>query len=232
MFVKEEAIRRRDVEAKLTQVGDYVKMDYLQACLKKTIDFDTKKYVLTTLADIYETKKMFLEAAKMLRMAAEINATAASKMQDYLRSMTLSVKGGNFAEAEISYTKAVACAEGIQKERVKAHRKEAFRKQAEELVAKDRRKGAAEAYERLLSLELFPDERKAAQTALLRLYEQLGKITEYNGLKHSMGSPSMPSAQQRAALTSAKLVSDEEIESKSFDRPQKSFSFREIGLDD
>jgi len=44
------SLTRRDIEAKLSSVGDYVKMDFLQQCLKKNIDFDTKRFVMVKLA--------------------------------------------------------------------------------------------------------------------------------------------------------------------------------------
>ena len=32
-------VTKREVEAKLASVGDYVKMDYLQQCLKKQLEY-------------------------------------------------------------------------------------------------------------------------------------------------------------------------------------------------
>lgn len=188
MFRKEALITRKEIEARLASVGDYVKMDYLQACLKKNLDFDTKKFVMLTLARIYEQRRMFLEAGKLLRAAAEINATYEGKMQDFIRSLELFVKAGNFDDAEISFTKAAGCAEGsMHRERIKTRRKQAYLQQVQEMLAKDRRKGAAEAYEHFLKIpELSADERKAAQASLLSLYEKLGKMVEYNALRRMM----------------------------------------------
>ncbi|HLC53001.1 MAG TPA: hypothetical protein VJK03_00515, partial [Candidatus Nanoarchaeia archaeon] len=131
MIIKEASLTRREIEARLAKVGDYVKMDYLQACLKRNLDFDTKKYALTTLAAIYESRRMFLEAGKMTRAAAEINTTFEGKMSDFMKSMQLFIAGGNFEEAEISFAKALACSDGMQKERIKLQRREAYKKQAQ-----------------------------------------------------------------------------------------------------
>src|SRR3989344_6408784 len=117
--MEKSELTRRDVELKLASIGDYVKMDYLQACLKKQVDFDTRKFVLTTLSGIYESKKMFLDAGKILRAGAEINVTFDAKMSDYMKSADLLIKAGAFDESDISFTKALACATDIQKANLK-----------------------------------------------------------------------------------------------------------------
>lgn len=212
-MIGKEGVSRRDIEAKLAGIGDYVKMDYLQSCLKKNLDFDTKKFALLKLSEIYESRKMYLEAGKLLRAAAEINATFKGKMQDFMKSMELYVKGGNFDDAEISYAKAFACADGMQKERLKAKRKDAYKAYAQDSMNRDKRKHAMEAYQKYLSIpELAPQERADVQTKLLALYEKLGKITEYGSLRRMMSQPLQAAAQQ----------------------PERKpvFSFRDIGLDD
>lgn len=177
---------KRELEERLSKVGDYVKMDLLASALKKQLDFDTKKFVLLKLAEVYESRKMFSEAAKMMRNAAEINSTYEGKMNDFMKSCTLFIQGGNFSEADVSFTKALGCATELQRARLKTARKEAYTAQAKEYLARDRRSHAVEAYERLLSFELLPNERKEAQNALLNLYEKLGKVKEFYALKANM----------------------------------------------
>ena len=184
--MEKSELTRRDVELKLASIGDYVKMDYLQACLKKQVDFDTRKFVLTTLSGIYESKKMFLDAGKILRAGAEINVTFDAKMSDYMKSADLLIKAGAFDESDISFTKALACATDIQKANLKVKRKEMYKKQAQEYLQKDKRKHAMESFEKLLEIDLQGDEKKVAQATLLGLYEKLGKIKEYSNLKRSM----------------------------------------------
>ncbi len=208
-----ESVNRRDIEAKLVNTGDYVKMDYLSACLKKSLDFDTKKFVLLKLSEIYESRKMYLEAGKLLRIAAEINTTFGGKMQDFMKSSDHYIKGGNFDEAEISYAKALACASEKQKEQLRMRRKEAYKTYAQKCISKNKRKRAMEAYQQYLSIsELTQQERKEAQALLLGLYEKLGKIVEYGSLKRMMSQLTQPPQHP--------------VEKKS------SFSFREISLDD
>lgn len=216
-MIQKDTISKREVEAKLAVVGDYVKMDYLQACLKKPLDFDTKKFVLVKLAEIYESKKMFLEAGKMMRNAAEINTTYDGKIQDFMKSFEFLARGGFFDEAEISFTKALGCATELQKQRLKTKKKDVYFAQAREFLKKDKRKHAMDIYERILTLpEISSAERQESQQNLLNLYEKLGKIREYYNLKNNLGKPAQTSKQVKPEKQD-KNVSSAEL-------------FRELGI--
>lgn len=172
-------LTRKEIEAKLATVGDYVKMDYLQQCLKKSIDFDTRKFILNKLSATYEARNMFLEAGKLSRAAADINVTYESKMQEFIKSTVLFIKAGAFDEADVSVGKALVCATERQKPEIKNKIKEAYKVQAKDFIKKDKRKNAMYTYEKLLSLELNSMEKKEVQQSLLPLYEKLGKVKEY-----------------------------------------------------
>jgi tetratricopeptide (TPR) repeat protein len=181
--LKEKTLSRQEIEAKLAVSGDFVKMDYLQACLKKLLDFDTKRFVMIKLASVYESRMMYLESGKLMRAVADINTTFDGKLNDFLKSMNLFVKANAFGEADVSYKKAIGMATPIQKNSIKLKLKEAYKARAKELMEKDRRKNALDIYERMASLELNPFEKKEVQEALLKLYEKLGKVKEYYNLQ-------------------------------------------------
>jgi|SRR3989338_8332181 len=183
MIKKEALLGRREIEAKLASIGDYVKMDYLQQCLKKQIDFDTRRFTLVTLTGIYESRKMHYEAGKMIRAAADINTSFEGKMNDFLKSAVLFVKSGNYAEADISAAKASGSATNVQKVGIKIKLKEAYVEQAQELLKKDKRKHAMETYEKILQFDLNPIEKREVQKLLLGLYEKLGKVKEFYNLQ-------------------------------------------------
>lgn len=185
------SVNKRDVEAKLAGVGDYVKMDYLQQCLNKQMDFDTKRFVMTKLSSIYESKLMFLEAAKLLKCVADINTTFEGKYLDFAKSMELYIKGGNFDEADLSFKKAMVCANDKQKVALKSKMKEIYKTRAKELMDRDKRKNAMEVYEKLISVSFLDSvERKEIQNSLLQLYQRLGKIKEFDNLQRNINNPS------------------------------------------
>ena len=183
---KEIDITRREIEERLARVGDYVKMDFLQQCLKKKLDFDTRKFVLNTLSRIYEERKMYLEAGKLMRTAADINTTFEGKMQDFWKSSELFIRAGRFDESDISYGKALASGNETQKHALRQKIKQVYREQAKQSLAKDRRKHAAEAYEKLLSLDVDSMEKREIQQQLLKLYEQLGRVKDYYSMQRGM----------------------------------------------
>ena len=184
MQVKENT--RREIESKLEGMGDYVKMDYLSSCLKKQIDFDTRKFVLMTLAGIYEKRSIYVEAGKLYRASAEINTTTQSKINDYLKSCNVFIRAGEFDEAEVSFNRALSSGNEIEKKRIKETLKEYYTKQAKEFLKRDKRKHAMDTYERLLTLDLNLEEKKLVKEQLLDLYHKLGKVREYLNLKKTL----------------------------------------------
>ncbi len=185
-----DKISRKEVEAKLASSGDYVKMDFLQRCLKKEMDFDTKRFVLLKLAGVYESRMMFLEAAKMMRIVADINTTFDGKYADFAKSMELYLKGSEFNEAELSFKKALACGNDKQKIALRAKMKETYKAKAAEFIKRDKRKNAADTYESFLALPFLDSiERKEAQKVLLGLYQRLGKLREFYALEKDIANP-------------------------------------------
>jgi len=178
---------RGEIEEKLQMVGDYVKMDYLQSCLTHQLDFDTRKFVLIKLAGIYEARRMFLDAARLMKHAADINTTYQRKIDDFVKSGELFIKAGRYDLAEELFNRALASANAKQKEQIKISRKEFYKIQAKSYLNKDKRHNAMKTYEKLLSLGLDLEERRKAQEALLDLYKSLGKVKEYFALKNSLG---------------------------------------------
>ena len=181
-----ETITRRDIDAKLANVGDYVKIDYLTRCLKQTLDFDTRKFVLSRLGEIYGQRGMPLEAARMTAAGAEINTTFQAKINDYMKAAEFFIKGGAFDDADTTFNKAVACCNGLQKESIKSKRKELYFSQAGAYIKRDKRNQALLTYEKLLTIELNPEEKREVQSTLLSLYEKLGKVKDFYTLKRNM----------------------------------------------
>ncbi len=129
---------------------------------------------------------MLGDAAKLMSFAAEINTTYQGKIDEYMKSAELFVKGGDFDQAEISVGKAIACGTENQKVAIKVKRKALFLAQARAYLKSDKRTHAMKAFEKLLMFDLTPEEKKEAQSALLVLYEKLGKIREFYSLKNNI----------------------------------------------
>ena len=130
---------RVEIEQKLNTMGDYVKMNYLQRALKSPIDFDTKKFVLVKLTEIYDKSKMYLEAARMMKSGAEINTTFKDKMKDYMKAVEYYIKGGDYAEADRIFAQALALASEREKVDLKTILKGIYYNQAKNYSMADKR---------------------------------------------------------------------------------------------
>ncbi len=178
---------KKEIVEKLATLGDYVRMEYLSHCLKQALDYDTKKFVLVTLSQLYESRGMLLEAGKMMRAAADINTTPAGKISDYIRSIELLIKSRHFLEVDASMNRALANASERQRKDIRRGVIALYLLYARDCLKKDRRKHAIEAYERVLTFnDLDAQQRQDIHHQLLSLYERLGKMNDYFSLKRIM----------------------------------------------
>jgi tetratricopeptide (TPR) repeat protein len=184
MQVKERT--KQEIEAKLATMGDYVKIDYLERVLKMHLDFETRKYALTVISGLYENRGMFNEAARARKGAAEINTTFRSKIQDYMKSIQLFIRGASFQDADFMFAQALALGNEKDKMEMRAVLKSFYLNEAKDLLARDKRNQAKKVYEKALNLDLNPQEKQHVQQQLLGLYEKLGNVQEFLRLKKSM----------------------------------------------
>jgi len=183
MYVREKT--RKEIEARLEGMGDYMKMGYLASCLKNHLDLDTRKFVLIKLSGLYEFRNMFFDAAKTIRLAADINTTYQGKITDFLKACDLFIRAGNYEEADACMKRAIALGNEKQRQEIKKTVKEFYKVWARFFAENRKRKQAMKAYEKLLSFELDDVERNEIKENLLEIYDKLGKIREYYTLKGS-----------------------------------------------
>ncbi len=177
---------RGEIEKKISGMGDYVQMSYLQRALNSGLDFDTKKFVLLRLSGIYESRNMYLESARMIKMAAEINITYNDKIRDYMRAVELNIKGIDYNEADRIFSQCVALGNGNEKNEMKSQLKNYYITQAKHFLNLDKRTHAKQTYEKVLTLDLEMGERSEIQRTLLDLYKKLGDIREYTALREKL----------------------------------------------
>lgn len=178
---------RREIEAKLANSGDYVKIDYLSKMLKMQLDSETRKFVQNTLSKIYENKGMFFEAAKLAKSLAESGVADLLKIQNYMNAVALYIRAGYFDEADSVLRSAVSfTVRESDKTSLKNDAKKFYFDQAAMYEKNKRRDFAKRTYEKILSLQLDGSERLAVQRKLLSLYEQLGNVREFTNLRNAM----------------------------------------------
>jgi hypothetical protein len=174
---------KSEVEKELSKEGDFVQIDHLSAFLKEDIPTDIRKFAMLKIAEIYEKKMMFGEAAKIYNNLSLLSIPFKEKIANHIKEAGMHIKGGYFREADAATQKAMNQANTFEKNDIMFNIKQFYKKQAETYEKEMRRTNASRLYEKLLELSTTEAERKEVRTKLLGLYEKLGKFREYNALK-------------------------------------------------
>ena len=180
MQIKESS--RIEVENKAKDMSDFLKMEYLETCLKQIRGVDVKKFCHSELTKLYETKNMFLEAARHMRSLADLSITFKEKIQTYMREIESWIKAGRYEEAEKPMREVLSIANSVEKEEIKKAMKEFYQKQAIAYEKSLKNASALKLYEKLFEIS-NEAERLQLKEKLLFLYDKLGKIKEYMGMK-------------------------------------------------
>lgn len=176
---------RQEIEARLKSMSDFLKMEYLENCLKKDIDFDAKKFCHLNLVELYEGRSMYLEAARNIARVAEIAVTFKEKINAYMRETELWIKAAQYDRADEAFRKALASGNTREKEEMKSSVKEFYKNQALAYEKANRNGNALTIYEKLLTIAK-DEENIDVKKKLLALYKRLGKIREYTLLKSQL----------------------------------------------
>ncbi|MEX2017000.1 MAG: hypothetical protein WD876_00835 [Candidatus Pacearchaeota archaeon] len=174
---------RGEIEKELLDKGDFVQIDHLTAFLKQDIPTDIRKFVMIRIAELYEKKFMFREAAKLFNNVAMLVIPFKDKIQHHVKEAELYIKAGDLREADHAMQRALAQANQFEKNDIMFSIKKFYKVQAEAYEKGMRRNNATKMYEKLLELSPTSAEREEYKRKILPLYEKLGKFREFNALK-------------------------------------------------
>lgn len=188
MIIQEKT--RGEVEQKLGMMSDFLKMEYLENCIKQHRDFEIKKFCNLELAKLYAGRNMFLEAARNAASAAELAATFKEKIAAYMQETSLWIKAGHYERAEESFRKALASGNSQEKFEMKRAIKELYKKQALVFEKSGRNANSLKVYQKMLEIS-DDSEKLEIKKKLLDLYKKLGKIREYSVLQAQLEGRSL-----------------------------------------
>ena len=174
---------KTEIEKEISTKGEFVQVDYLNSFLKEDLPTDIRKFAMVKVAEIYERKMMFGEAAKIYNNLSLISIPFAEKIKCHVKEAELYIKGGYFREADYATQKAMNQANNSEKNDIMFNIKQFYRKQGETYEKEIRRSNAVRMYEKLLELSTTETEKNQIKEKLLDLYQKLGKFREYNALK-------------------------------------------------
>jgi tetratricopeptide (TPR) repeat protein len=176
---------RAEVEVKLSSMSDFLKMEYLESCLKAHMDFDVQRLCHQKLSELYDGRNMYSEAAKNMSAVAELAGTFKDKMEAYMKETGLWIKSAQYDRAEEAFKKALASGNAKEKDEMKRAIKDLYKRQAQAYERMSRNTNALKIYELLLRVSEEP-EKLEVRKKLLELYHRLGKIREYTVLKEQL----------------------------------------------
>lgn len=175
---------KSEVVKELEGRGDFVQIDYLTRFIEEGLPRDMKKFAYAKLAEIYAKRHMTSEAAKTYGFIADLSITFEEKIQFNIKQVELYIQAGQFDRADECIQTALRFANASQRPEIMLAIKEFYKRQAAVYEKERRRAHAAKLYEKLAGMKILSEsEKEDVKEKLLNLYEQLGKVREYQILK-------------------------------------------------
>lgn len=177
-----KGMSKAEIEEVLYGKGDFVKIDYLERFLKEHPPIEIRKFAFLKLAEVYEHKGMFVEAARAYENAAVASLVFSEKIEYHAKECQNYIKAGDFVKADQALKKSMVEANATQRNEIYFQIKEFYRRQAEEYERSLKRNHAVKIYEKLLLMRISDVEKKEIKERLKVLYEKLGKLKELGKL--------------------------------------------------
>jgi tetratricopeptide (TPR) repeat protein len=168
-----------EIERELKNQGDYVQIDNITRFLKQSPALDVKKFLYAILIDIYDRRKMFGEAADICGKLVEIMLDEKEKVVCLKKEIEFYVKAGIFERADSVLNRTLGEVKASERPKIKLEIREFYKRQAGVYEKEKRRSLAVKTYEKLLTMDVPEYEKKEIEENLLKLYKELGMVSEY-----------------------------------------------------
>ena len=172
-----------EIKKELEGKGDFVQIDQLTRLIKEKVRPEVRRFIHQRLGEIYESKGMLSDAARMYNNVAISAMSFDDKKKFHMKEAELYILAGKFEDADDAIKKAMHDANAPERAEIFIAIKEFYKKQAEVLEFNRKKNHAVKIYEKLLAMDISNIEKKEIKVKLLALYENLGKIKEYMALK-------------------------------------------------
>lgn len=168
---------REKIKERADKMSDFLKMEYLELCLKQIRDVNVLRFCSLELSKLYERTSMFSDAVKYTELFESLCASDRERTMAALRETELLIKGGQYERADSSFKKALINAKESEKFEIKKRIIDLYKSEAEKFEKLNRYNWATKAYEKLLKL-VSDHEKIEAKKRLFNLYKKLGKVKE------------------------------------------------------
>ncbi len=179
-----KGMSKSEIERELKGKGDFIQIDYLNRFIAQKPPLHEKKFAFTKLIEIYTSKKMYGDVAKMYRNLSLLSLSSQEKLGYLINEIKAHIQNGRFDEADSVMRRSMEEVSIIKKSEIYENIKEFYKEQAEQFEKESRRNNAVKVYEKILSMKLSESEKTEIKNKLLNLYEQLGKFRESSVLNN------------------------------------------------
>ncbi|MFA5173627.1 MAG: hypothetical protein WC438_00410 [Candidatus Pacearchaeota archaeon] len=177
--------KKEEVEAKAEKMSDFLKMEYLENCLKHNIDIAAQRYCCMELSKVYEKRIMYPQAIKYLSNLEGLGIGDREKISIYLKQAELMIKAGLYEQVNYPYKKAASIINEGERHELRRRIIGFYKAQAETLEKTRKIAAALKLYERLVHL-VTDAEQIEVKKKMLESYNKLGKVREYVELKKEL----------------------------------------------
>lgn len=193
------------------------KIEYLEVEIRKGLTPEMKKEALILIAQLYESKKWWGNAAKNYQIASDLAVLIPEKMNILYKTAEMYLRAEDYFSSDDYFRRAMA--QASMRERAEMQRKifAMYLSLAQEYESKKNNTKAIQVYNRLLSLPGYPfDESQKIRDKLVILYDKIGKPFEANQLRNQK-------ANQQAMLEKQKEESKQKLEEAKRQRAGEGF---------
>ncbi len=168
---------KKEIEIRVSKMSDFLKMEYLESCLKKFSDHEIQKFCCVELSRLYESKFMYLEAVKYIFKFQELSGNPMEKKRASQKEIELLIKGGFYDKAESVVKKTLTMLNDSEKMELKRNIVSWYKVIGEKAERMGRNAEIIKVYEKILPYT-SDNERNHIKLKLIDSYKKLGKIRE------------------------------------------------------
>jgi tetratricopeptide (TPR) repeat protein len=176
---------KKEIESRANTMSDFLRMEYLENCIKKINDIEGLRYCYSELARLYEDRKMYPEALKYLSKFKEMCILQKERIECVKKEVELLIKAGFYERADGAFKEGIK--ELNESDRFELKRKiiEMYKQEALKLERFSRISGALKIYEKLTHY-LTDAEKIEVKKKMLNAYKRLGHVRESLELERSL----------------------------------------------
>ena len=166
-----------EIEIKASKMSDFLRMEYLESCLKQFRDFEIQKFCAWELAKLYENRFMYPEAVKYIFKFQEITGNPLDKKKAAQKEVELLIKGGFYDKAESAIKKAAGMMNDAERFELKRNLINWYKDMANKAEKSGKNSELAKVYEKLVNY-VVDNEKIEMKRKIAFAYKKLGRIKE------------------------------------------------------